>query len=255
MSGAFEGKTVLVTGGGKGIGKGIALAFAKEGANVAIGCNANPGMAEETLKELQELTEAILIPSDLSKPEGCRYVIEETVRAFGGLDILISNAAMQTQHSILESSRDIFKYVLNVNLRSAVFVMKYAHPYLKASAAGRIVLISSVHGVRPTDFDAAYATSKGGMEMLCREAALEFAADGITVNTIAPGGVIIEGKTGNPKPPTVKPKQRKKQYWQSLTGRRGLPADSAATACFLASEGAEHITGTTIHVDGGLLSL
>ncbi|GHU67746.1 glucose 1-dehydrogenase [Clostridia bacterium] len=246
----LKGKTALISGGGKGIGKGIALALARQGVNVAIGCNANPGMAEDTLKELRTMTDAILIPSDVSTPEGCQKLIDETVKAFNGLDILVSNAAIQTHHSVLESNQSIFRNVLNINLRAAMLLMNGAYPHLKASGAGRVIMISSVHGKRPTDFDAAYAVSKGGMEMLCREAAIAYGKDMITVNIIAPGGVQIEGKTGNPKPFSIKPIKREKRYFPFPMGRWGLPSDIAAAACFLASPDSEHISGTTIRVDG-----
>jgi glucose 1-dehydrogenase len=212
-------------------------------------------MAEATLAELRQITNAVLIPADLGNPDDCRRLVEEAAGALGGLDVLVSNAAIQTQHSLLESSREIFEGVINVNLRAAFLLMRCAHPHLKRSSAGRIILITSVHGKRPTDFDAAYAVSKGGLEMLCREAAIEFARDGITVNLIAPGGVIIEGKTGNPKPFSVVRVPRARMLTKYPLGRPGLPKDTAAVACFLAGEEAEHITGTTVRVDGGTVLL
>ena len=248
-------KVVLITGGGKGIGKGIALAFARLGARVAIGCNANPGMAEETLTLLRQQTEAILIPADIGDPEQCSRLVQETTKTFGALDVLVCNAAIQTQHSLLESNVDTLNYVLRVNLRSALQLMNEARPWLARSGAGRIILISSVHGKRATDFDAAYAISKGGMEMLCREAAIAYGKDGITVNIIAPGGVKIEGKTGNPKSFSTRVIPNRRKPARYPLGRAGLPSDAAAVACFLAGTSAEHITGTTIRVDGGLVLL
>ncbi|MDR2656987.1 MAG: SDR family oxidoreductase, partial [Oscillospiraceae bacterium] len=244
---------------GKGIGKGIAMEFARRGARVAIGCNANPAMAQDTLAELKTLTDAYLIPSDVGTPSGCEYLVGQAVNDLGGLDVLVNNAAIQTHHSFIESNLEIFTRVINVNLRAAFLMMKYAAPHLKESGNGRIVVISSVHGKRPTDFDAAYATSKGGLEMLTREAALELGHLGITVNIVAPGGVKIEGKTGQPKPFSVLPRHQNLSEEERLlrfrsvfpSGRGGLPSDAAAVVCFLALKEAEHITGTTIRVDGG----
>jgi len=255
----LAGKRVLVTGGGKGIGKGIALEFARRGARVAIGCNANPDMARDTLAALRTLTDATLIPSDVGTPSGCAYLVREAASYLGGLDVLVNNAAIQMQHSFLETSPDIFTRVLNVNLRAAFLMMKHAAPYLKDAGDGRIIVISSVHGKRPTDFDAAYAASKGGLEMLVREAALELGHLGITVNIVAPGGVKIEGKTGQPKPFSVLPRheglseaERGMRFRAMFPfGRVGLPSDVAEVVCFLALKEAEHITGTTIRVDGG----
>ena len=248
--GEFAEKKVLITGGGKGIGKGIALEFARRGAKVAIGCNANPGMAQDTLKELSAMTEAVLIPSDVGTPEGCKHLVDEAVRAFGGLDVLVNNAAIQTQYSFLEADSAVLKQVMNVNLRAAMLMLKYAHPYLKDAGAGRAILISSVHGKRPTDFDAAYAISKGGMEMLCREAAIAFAGDGITVNIVAPGAVMIESKTGNPKPMTILRVKREKYFSKHPMGRITVPEDVAQIVCFLSESGASQISGTTIRIDG-----
>ncbi|MFV0399053.1 MAG: SDR family NAD(P)-dependent oxidoreductase [Oscillospiraceae bacterium] len=249
-SNELTGKRVLVTGGGKGIGKGIALEFARRGAKVVIGANSNAGMAAETLKELQSITEAAVVQSDVGSPEGCEKLVREAVAFLGGLDILVNNAAIQTQYAFLESNRDTFKQVLNVNLRAPYLLMGLCHPYLKESGAGRIILISSVHGKRPTDFDAAYSTSKGGMEMLCREAAIEFAPDGITVNIVAPAGVKIEGKTGDPKPFTLKKMEWDRRFNMYPLGRIGLPSDVAYMACYLATKEAEFISGTTIRQDG-----
>lgn len=251
----LAGKRVLVTGGGKGIGKGIALAFARRGAKVAIGCNANAGMAAQTLNELKTLTDAACIQADVGTPEGCETLVKEAISFLGGLDVFVNNAALQTNHSFLESSRAILKQVLNVNLRAAYLLLGLCRPYLKESSAGRAILVSSVHGKRPTDFDAAYSVSKGGMEMLCREAAIEFAQDGTTVNIIAPGAVKIEGKTGDPKPLTNRQVALDRQFSLHLFGRIGLPEDVAALACFLAGPQAEFITGTTLRVDGGSMLL
>jgi len=253
--GEFSGKVVLITGGNKGIGKGIALEFARRGAGVAIGCNSNPEMAKDTLNELQELTDACVIQSDVGTPEGCECLVEQTVRRFDRIDILINNAALQTQHSLLESSLEILKRIININLRAALLMMQHTHKYLTQSAAGRIVLVSSVHGKRPTDFDAAYSVSKGGMEMLLREAAIEFAKDGITVNAIAPGAVTVEGKTGNPRKIIMKNIETSRTFNRYLMGRYGLPQDVAELACFLVGEKASQITGATYRLDGGAMLL
>ena len=245
----FEGKVVLITGGGKGIGKGIALEFAKKGARVAIGCNQTPGMAQDTLFELQKITDAILIQSDIEKPEGCYKLVDETITRFGKLDILVNNAALQTNHSFLMSNEEIYKKLYHINIRAAFLLMQYCHPWLKKSENGRIILISSIHGKRPTDFDAAYAISKGSMEMLCREAAIEFAADRITVNIIAPGAVAIEGKSGNqmPFPKSRKPKTK---IFSRMPLGVGMPADTAYMACMLAREESSQISGASIRIDG-----
>jgi glucose 1-dehydrogenase len=254
----FDGKVVLITGGNKGIGKGIALEFAKRGAKVTIGCNQNPEMAKETLAELNTYSEAIAIQADISSPDNCERLVTETVSRYGALDILINNAALETHHSLLESNLGILTRLININLRPAFILMKSAYPYLKNAGEGRIIMISSVHGKRPLDFEAAYSVCKGGMEMLTREAAVELASDGITVNSIAPAAVKIEGKTGNLNFGTLRFKKRhsSRNYLSKYRmGRVGLPSDTANMACFLASGEACHITGATIRIDGGAMLL
>ena len=253
----FEGKVVLITGGNKGIGKGIALEFAKRGAKLVIGCNQNPEMAKDTLDELNNLSEAVAVQADISSPENCKRLVSETVSKYGSMDILINNAALQTHFSALEGNYENYIKLINTNLRPAFILAKYSHEYLKKSGEGRIILISSVHGKRPIDYDASYSISKGGLKMFMREAAVEFAPDKITVNIIAPAAVTIESKTGNPRAidSTFKRMENVSRINRYQLGRMGLPSDTANMACYLASKEAEHITGTTIRLDGGAMLL
>lgn len=161
--GMLDQKVALITGGGKGIGKGIALAMAREGARLVIGCNSSRGMAEDTLRELQALTPTILVQSDVGTPEGCQALVDAAQREYGRLDILVNNAAIQTQYSMLEGQYEDFRRIIRVNLRAAYLMMQKSLPLLRAAGHGRIILISSVHGKRPNDFDAAYSvTARAG---------------------------------------------------------------------------------------------
>ena len=245
----LDGKVALITGGGKGIGKGIALSMAREGARVVIGCNRSVGMAEDTLRELKELTDAVLVQSDVGTPEGCQALVDAAKENFGRLDILVNNAAIQTQYSMLEGQEDDFRRIIRVNLRAAYLMMQKSLPLLKESPCGRIIVISSVHGKRPNDFDAAYSASKGGLKMLVREAALEFAKYGITVNCIAPGGVDIEGKPGSPRHPLYRKVPHPGAMDHHPLGR-GLPKHCGDLACWIATEASEHLSGTSIRLDG-----
>ena len=253
----LEGKVVLITGGNKGIGKGIALEFAKRGAKLIIGCNSNPEMAKTTLDELNKFTQAVAVQADVSSPESCEQLVNAAISNYGTLDVLVNNAAMQTHFSILESDLDNFKRIYNINLRAAFLLIQYSHKYLKKSGEGRVVLISSVHGKRPLDVDAPYCISKGSMGMLAREAAIELARDKITVNIIAPAAVEIEGKSGDPRPMGSTFKTTGNINWISKypLGRVGMPSDTANMVCYLASKEAEHITGTTFRLDGGAMLL
>ncbi|MGI6316383.1 MAG: SDR family NAD(P)-dependent oxidoreductase [Christensenellales bacterium] len=249
--GGLDGRVALITGGGKGIGKGISLALAQQGVKLIIGCNSTLGLAQETLKELRKYTDAELIQADVGTYEGCKRLADAPIQRFGRLDILVNNAAIQSQYSLLESSVEIFRKEYNVNLRAAFYLIQLCVPYIRESKQGRIVLISSVHAKRPTDFDAAYAVSKGSMTMLMREAAVELAPLGITVNCVAPGGVKIEGKTGNPRKFTVRSFLEQKTRNPFRMGRYGLPRDTAGIVAYLVGAEADHVTGTTIRVDGG----
>ena len=253
--GMLDGRVALITGGGKGIGKGIALRFAKEGAKVAIGCNSNAGMAADTLKELQQYTDAILIQSDVGTPEGCKKLVDETVKAFGGIDIYVNNAALQSNFSLLEHrDMSIFDREMRVNVRAAMLMFQYTLPYLKQSEHARVIIITSVHGKRPFTSDCCYSMSKACLKMLYREAAMEFMPYGIAVNAIAPGGVQIEFKSGQEHENrdwktghkfVDRPKYKKN--W----GVNGMPSDCAEAALFCAAFPTLYMTGSTLRIDGG----
>ena len=254
--GMLDGRIALITGGGKGIGKGIALKFAKEGAKVAIGCNSNAGMAAETLEELKKYTDAILIQSDVGTPEGCHKLVDETVKAFGGIDIYVNNAALQCNDSLLEQ-RDMshFNRELTVNVRAAMLMFQYTLPYLKKSEHARVIVVTSVHGKRPFTADPCYSMSKACLKMLYREAAVEFLPYGISVNAIAPGGVKIEFKTGqDPKSDAAVWRSMKKVDRSAKPrsyGIGGIPSDCAEMACFIAAYPTLYLTGSTLRLDGG----
>jgi len=251
----LKGRIAVISGGGKGIGKGIALALARQGVRLILGYHSSPEFAIETCEHIKTFGQAVLVRSDVGTPEGCQALVDAAIKEYGGLDILVNNAAIQTNHSMLEGQQAIIKQVMDVNLRAAFLMMQKSLPHLKKSECPRIVLISSIHGKRPTDFDVAYSMSKGGMRMLGREAAIEFGKYGITVNLIAPAGVAIEGKTGNPKGNSMRQVAHSRPVMRYPLGRRGLPKDIGDLVCFLATKESEHITGTTLRIDGGAVLL
>ena len=256
----LTGKVAIVTGSGKGIGKGIARCLIKAGAKVCLNCVSNRAIAEETLKEMQALGGedcAILIQADVSDFEQAQNMVKETVAKWGKLDILVNNAALQKNMDFDEYPEEFYDLLINVNLGGSTNMMRACLPYLKETK-GSITMISSVHGKRPTDFDPVYAITKGGMHMLMREAAIEFANYGVRVNMILPAGVKIEFKSGNPA--SFKGPERKldidnkmlfEKYPTYALGRTGLPDDSGYLCVYLASQEAEHITGAAIRADGG----
>ncbi len=248
----LKGRRAIVTGGGKGIGKGITLRLAAAGADVLIcGCG-NMEMAEETAQEARSLgVRAKAFCADLAREDAADRIVQEAARFLGGVDILVSNAAYQPNLDLQDYTPERFEKVLQINLWSPVRLVSACVPYLRQSGHGRIILISSIHGKRPSGFDIAYATSKGGIQMLMREAALELRRDEITVNAILPGGTHVEFKSGETFQMPHKRVKREREYERAFG--TGSPSDSGNLAVFLASDMASYITGTSIRVDGGIV--
>lgn len=248
------GKAAVVTGGGKGVGRGISRALAASGARVCIGYNSNEALARQTLADIRaEGGEAFLFKADVADPDACREMAERAAREYGGIDVLVNNAALQRNLDITEYSEPEYDEMMRVNLIGYVYMMQACLPHLKLRQGASIVNISSVHGKRPTGFDPVYAMTKAGICMLTREAAIEFARYGIRVNALLPAAVKIEFKTGNPsflggnKRAHI---QRDKHFNMYPLGRVGLPSDLGAMCVFLASEDAAFISGSGIRMDG-----
>ncbi|WP_248927110.1 SDR family NAD(P)-dependent oxidoreductase [Paenibacillus hamazuiensis] len=244
---SVAGKTALVTGAGTGIGKGIALELAKQGAKVAVHYNSSESGAADTKRRIDELGgEAILVKAAVACQDEIRRMVDETAAHFGGIDILINNAALQLNCDWSDYTEEQFDRMMAINLKGYWQCIQAVVPFMKKKQAGRIVNISSVHGKRPTDFDVVYCMSKGGVKMLGRECAIELAQYGITVNTIAPGAVDV-GKYKEPR----KPPSRKK----FPLGRVGLPSDVGSLVCYIASDDTEFMSGATIRLDGASMLL
>lgn len=251
----LEGRTAIVTGGGKGIGAGISKALAAEGANVLFNYNSNPDMAERTAADIREAGgTAFTMYVDVADRDQVDAMIAKTVELYGGIDILVNNAAWQPNMDIDEYTEEDYDRIMDINLGGYFRCIQAALPYLKNSQCPRIINISSVHGIRPGDFDVCYSMTKGGIKMLTREAALEFAQYGITVNEILPGGTKIEFKSGQTHPFKRKRIERPRKYDLSFM-KPGMPEDVANIVIFLASEKSHHISGASIIVDGGAILL
>lgn len=259
----LTGKVAIVTGSGKGIGKGIARCLVKAGAKVTLNCNANRAMAEDTLKEMIELGGegcAILVQADVSDMAQAKAMVQETIDAFGRIDILVNNAALQKNLMFDDYTEEFYDTLMNVNLGGYINMMNACLPYLKETK-GNIIFISSVHGKRATDFDVVYAMTKGGMHMLMREAAVEFSQYGIRVNMIMPAAVSIEFKTGmnegyerlarQKKHESIDRKTMNQKYPMYALGRVGLPDDDGFLCVYMASDEAAHLTGACVRLDGG----
>jgi NAD(P)-dependent dehydrogenase (short-subunit alcohol dehydrogenase family) len=255
----LENKVALVTGAGRGIGKGIALGFAREGATVVVTART----AEELLDVEREICalggKALTITADLAQRGVPEDVIQQVLDKFGTIDIVVNNAAVGSAYSqkpLLEYDDDFWDYSLALNLTAPYHFCKVAAPVMKAKKWGRIINISSLAGKMPLLHGAAYAASKLGLIGFTRAIALELAADGITVNAICPGPV----KTKMGKKRIAQDSARlgiSIEDWEKrLTppiGRFIFPEDFAPISVLLASDAGSAITGQTINVCGGTL--
>ena len=253
----FEGKNVLVTGGSTGIGRATAIRFADEGANVAINYYASETEAEITLEEARKTCSIIrgkgcgemLVQGDVAHEEDVKRIFREVLGAWGRLDILVNNAGVQIASPAHETDMDAYDRVLAVNLRGAFLCAREAVRHFLDRGGGGVVLnTTSVHETIPKPYYAPYVASKAGLAALSRTLALEYAGQGIRVNTVAPGAIA----TPINREWLEDPEKRAEVEKHIPMGRAGEPEEVAAIFVFLASDEAAYITGQTLYVDGGL---
>ena len=248
-----EDRVALVTGGGKGVGAGVVKALCGAGVRCCINCNANPDMAENTLRLVREAGgEAFIFQADVSDPAQVSAMVDAVVERYGRLDILVNNAAMQPNKYIDEYDAASLQRLWSINIGGYWRCAKAVIPYLRQSPLGRIVNMASIHAKRPTCFDAGYAMTKGAIRQFTRELALELSRDNITVNAITLGSCRIEFKTGHPKWSTVHPRETFNPEMRGIN-RVVEPVDVGNTILFLCSEQASALTGDCIRIDRGLV--
>lgn len=272
MSNNNQKRVAVITGSSRGIGKAIAKEFAKNNYSVLL----NARDEKELIETVQEIKNEISDPSqvsyltgDISEEKICISLIEEAINKFGRINVLVNNAGISgpSQKTNNITSKD-WDYVLGVNLRGTFLCTREALKYMTSGGGGggsnindvkgnnnneydlnfSIINISSVHESIPMPYSAPYSASKGGMEMLTKNIALEVAEKGIRINGIAPGAINTPMNKDIMEDP-----QKKKQEEEKIPMRRiGEPEEIAKVAFFLASTDASYITGTTVYVDGGL---
>ena len=248
----MEERVALVTGSGKGVGAGIVRFLAMRGIRCCMNCHSNPELAEKNRAAISEQGgQTILVQADVSDPAGAEMLVEKTLAAYGRLDILVNNAALQLNRYLDEYTVDALQSLWNVNVGGYLNMVQYALPALRKSPCARIINISSIHGKRPTGFDPGYAMCKGAVRMFTRELALELKKDHIPVNAIDLGGCKIEFKTGNP-PFRMRPIPGTKN--PELDGPwQVLPEEVGSLVYYLASPEAEAVNGSGIRIDRGLV--
>src|SRR3954466_13847789 len=248
---SLKGKSAIVTGGNTGIGKAIVLALAEAGANVCIDYVANEQATEDLEKRIVGLgDQAIGVDADVSKVADLQRMIDETVKAFGRVDVMVNNAGVETRTSILDTTEEKYEFVLNVNLKSAFFGTQLAaKQMIKQGDGGRIINITSVHEDWPMPGNTAYCLSKGGMRMLTRTAGVELAAHGILVVGVGPGAVATPINRSTMDDPA----KLKTLNAAIPIGRMAEPEEIGDVVTFVAGPGASYLAATTIFVDGGIM--
>ena len=246
----LEGKTVLITGGGQGIGQGIAYRLAEEGANIVIDYVGNPQSANDTVAQIQKRgRKALAVEADISSVDQIHSMMKQAIDSLGAVDVLINNAGVEKHASIWEASEHDYDLVLNINLKGAYFASQaFVQHRMAVKKPGKIINVSSVHEDLPFPHFTSYCASKGGMKMMMRNLSIELAPYGITVNNIAPGAIETPINTALLNDPA-----KLKGLLENIPlGRLGQVNDVAGVAAFLASSDSDYITGTTIVIDGGL---
>ncbi len=243
----FDQKTVLVTGAGSGIGRGIALRFAREGAKVAIMDN-NPEGAQFTSKEItRQGRQALVVTADVSNPKEVGDGVAKVVEAYGGIDILVNNAGIRYIRRVLEMPDEEWERTIAVNLTGMFLMTKNVAPIMLKRASGKIISVASMSGFLGQSGRAAYGSTKAAIMQLTRSLAVELAPS-INVNAVAPGYI-----AGTAMMAEVDRDKRSVAWMLANTpiGRAGTPEDVGGAVTFLASDDASFITGATLVVDGG----
>jgi glucose 1-dehydrogenase len=248
---SLTGKVAIVTGGNSGIGKAIALELARQGANIVIDYVVHPEATEEEEKQILAMgDQAIGVKADVGKVAELQNLIDEAVKAFGRVDIMVNNAGVETRTSVLDTTEAQYDKVLDINLKSAFFGTQVAaQQMIKQGGGGRIINITSVHEDWPMPGNTVYCLSKGGMRMLTRTAGLELASQGILVIGVGPGAVATPINTSTMQDPAL----LKKLDDAIPLGRMAKPEEIGSVVAFLAGDGASYITATTIFADGGIM--
>ena len=244
---------MLVTGGGTGIGLAISSAFLADGAAVAIGQRTEREARAAERRLGDKGGKAIGIAADLATAEGCRQLVAGSAEALGGLDVVVSNAAITGSAAIAPFSEfddELLDLIIDVNLKAPFRIAREAVRHMRRG--GVIVNISSVGGTAAQENAAAYCASKGGLDMLTTALAIELASRRIRVVGVAPGNIL----TGRSRGADQTRVDEKLDRYARITpiGRRGRPEDIAEAVVYLASDRASFVTGATLRVDGGLLA-
>ena len=243
----FAGKTAVVTGGSRGLGRAVCLELAKGGANVVLCYAGNEAAAGETVAACEALgAKALAVRCDVAKADEVKALMDAAVQAFGRIDILVNNAGITRDGLLMMMKEEDFDAVINANLKGAFLCMKAVSRLMMKQRYGRIVNLSSVVGLRGNAGQVNYAASKAGVIGMTKSLAKELATRGVTVNAVAPGFIDTDMTAAMPQA------AREATLASIPMGRMGAPEDVAKAVAFLASDEAAYVTGQVLAVDGGM---
>ena len=245
-SGRLTGKRVIITGGDSGIGRAVAIAFAREGADLLISYLSEEADAQETARLIEEAgRKAVLVPGDISDPDHCRDVIAQAVDELGGLDVLVNNAAHQASFDdIADISDEEWQQTFATNIHAMFYLVKAAVPHMKPGSS--IINTTSINADQPSEHLLAYATTKGAIQNFTMGLAQLLAKKEIRVNCVAPGPI------WTPLIPSTMPPEAVKNFGKNTPmGRAGQPRELAPAYVMLASDESSYTTGATVAVTGG----
>jgi NAD(P)-dependent dehydrogenase (short-subunit alcohol dehydrogenase family) len=245
-SGKLEGRKAIITGGDSGIGRAVAIAFAREGADVLISYLNEEEDARETARYVEKAgRKAILVPGDISEEDHCKKIVQQAVEEFGQVDILVNNAAFQmARESLQEVPSEEFDRTFRTNVYAMFYLCKAAEPYMKPGSS--IINTTSVNAYKPRPTLLAYAATKGAIQNFTANLAQLLGEKGIRVNCVAPGPI------WTPLIPSTMPLEQVKSFGKDVPLQRaGQPAELGPIYVLLASQDSSYMTGSTVQVTGG----
>jgi 3-oxoacyl-[acyl-carrier protein] reductase len=245
--GVLTDKKALITGASRGIGKAIALAFAKEGASLALFATSNDKLADTAARCAEAGCKTVhTFGLDVRNSADVDGAVKKASEVLGGLDIVVNNAGVTKDNLLMRLSDDDYNAVMDTNMKGAFNVTRAATRSLMKSKAGRLINIASIVGIGGNAGQTNYAASKGGLIAFTKSVAKELSGRGVTANVIAPGFIETDMTSG------LDPKVKEAALKEILLGRMGKPEDIAAAAVFLAGDAASYVTAQVLVVDGGL---
>ncbi|WP_368654782.1 3-oxoacyl-[acyl-carrier-protein] reductase [Ornithinibacillus sp. 4-3] len=244
----LTGKTALVTGASRGIGRAIALELASQGANIAVNYAGNEAKAEEVVKEAEKLgVKAIKIQANVAQDDEVQAMIKSVIKEFGSLDILVNNAGVTKDNLLMRMKEEEFDQVIDINLKGVFLCTKAVTRQMMKQRAGKIINVASIVGVSGNPGQANYVAAKAGVIGMTKSVALELASRNVHVNAVAPGFIATDMTDA------LTEEQQKAIMDLVPLAKFGQPEDVAKVVRFLASDDANYITGQTIHIDGGMV--